>query len=215
VNRVHVYIDGFNLYNRALKNTPFKWLNIEALCEKLLPRPKNDIRLIRYFTARVIASPGDPEQPIRQEIYLRALRTLNTVQIHCGNFMIKASSRVLAEKPINDNGSWNTVMVLLPEEKGSDVNLASYLLYDGFTDQYDTAVIISSDSDYVEPIRIIKNKLGKKIKVFSPSSRLSNDLVQLMKEDLGIIWRGTLLNSQFPNELKDSKGSFSKPRAWK
>ncbi len=36
-----VYIDGFNLYYRALKGTPYKWLDLDAFCRKLLP--KNDV----------------------------------------------------------------------------------------------------------------------------------------------------------------------------
>lgn len=37
----YVYIDGFNLYYRALKGTPYKWLDLERLCGLLLP--KDDI----------------------------------------------------------------------------------------------------------------------------------------------------------------------------
>ena len=28
----YVYVDGFNLYYGAVKGTPYKWLNINALC---------------------------------------------------------------------------------------------------------------------------------------------------------------------------------------
>ena len=45
-----VYIDGFNLYYRALKETVYKWLDLGALFQELLPR--NDIIGIKYFTAR-------------------------------------------------------------------------------------------------------------------------------------------------------------------
>lgn len=38
------------------------------------------------------------------------------------------------------------VTVLKTEEKGSDVNLASRLLRDGYRDNYDVAAIISNDS---------------------------------------------------------------------
>ena len=40
------------------------------------------------------------------------------------------------------------------EEKGSDVNLPSYLLRDGFLGEYEAAVVISDDSDLVEPTQI-------------------------------------------------------------
>ncbi len=34
VARVNVYIDGLNLYNGALRDTPYRWLN---LCKPRLP----------------------------------------------------------------------------------------------------------------------------------------------------------------------------------
>ncbi len=80
-----MYIDGFNLYYGALKGTPHKWLDVEALCRRLLP--KDTIDKVRYFTAKVSARPGDPQQPQRQQTYLRALATLDTVTIHYGHFL--------------------------------------------------------------------------------------------------------------------------------
>lgn len=35
--RAIVYIDGFNLYYRALRNSRFKWLNIAALSDAVMP----------------------------------------------------------------------------------------------------------------------------------------------------------------------------------
>ena len=49
------------------------------------------------------------------------------------------------------------------EEKGSDVNLASYLLRDGFLGEYEAAVVISDDSDLVEPLRIVRRDIGKPV----------------------------------------------------
>jgi hypothetical protein len=50
--RTNVYVDGFNLYYGCLKGTPYRWLDLEALCSRLLPT--NSIHRIRYFTARVL-----------------------------------------------------------------------------------------------------------------------------------------------------------------
>jgi hypothetical protein len=36
--RTIVYIDGFNLYYRALRGTPHKWLDIAAMSAAALPR---------------------------------------------------------------------------------------------------------------------------------------------------------------------------------
>ena len=55
MKRTYVYVDGFNLYYRALKNTKYQWLNLEALVKGLLDHD-NDIRCIRCFTAPVSGS---------------------------------------------------------------------------------------------------------------------------------------------------------------
>jgi len=53
----NVYVDGFNLYYGCLRGTPYKWLDLDALCRRLFPRDR--INRIRYFTAIVSARPGD------------------------------------------------------------------------------------------------------------------------------------------------------------
>ena len=83
------YIDAFNLYYGCLKGTAFKWLNLQRFCE--LHFPSDRVFRIHYFTARVKARPSDPQQPIRQQTYLRALGTLPEVTIHYGHYLEKKS----------------------------------------------------------------------------------------------------------------------------
>lgn len=40
------------------------------------------------------------------------------------------------------------------EEKGSDVNVAAYLLFDVLTNRIDAAVVISNDSDLALPLKL-------------------------------------------------------------
>ena len=75
--KTNVYVDGFNLYYGCLKHTPYKWLDIAKLCRLILPR--DQVNQIKYFTALVSARPGDPDLPMRQLTYLRALATLVTL----------------------------------------------------------------------------------------------------------------------------------------
>ena len=56
--KTSVYVDGFNLYYGAVKDTSYKWLDISRMCQLLLP--KHQITRIKYFTARVSARSGDP-----------------------------------------------------------------------------------------------------------------------------------------------------------
>ena len=59
--RTRVYVDGFNLYYGALKDTPFKWLNLVELTRRLLPA-SHAVDKLNYFTARVsgVSDPGAP-----------------------------------------------------------------------------------------------------------------------------------------------------------
>lgn len=47
--RTNVYVDGFNLYYGSLKGTPHRWLDLDALCARMLPR-MSAIRLYRCVT---------------------------------------------------------------------------------------------------------------------------------------------------------------------
>src|SRR5215204_1951290 len=84
--RTYVYVDGFNLYYRALKGTPFKWINLKMLCDLSLGSGFN-VAKIRYFTARVSAN-TDPDQPRRQQLYLKALGTIPEIEVHYGKFLV-------------------------------------------------------------------------------------------------------------------------------
>jgi len=119
----NVYVDGFNLYYGALKGTSHKWLDLDALFRTLVPT--HEIKRIRYFTARISARRDNPGSPTRQDTYLRALRTLPNVSIHLGKFLQSSVRMPLASPKL---GGPKTVEVLKTEEKGSDVNLATYLL---------------------------------------------------------------------------------------
>src|SRR5689334_19556451 len=115
--RTNVYVDAFNLYYGCLKGTPYRWLNLELLCQLLLPQ--NTIQHIKYYTARVAARPSDPQQPVHQETYLRALRTLAPISIYYGHFLTHTLTMPVAHPP----PAFETV--IKTEEKGSDVNLAT------------------------------------------------------------------------------------------
>ena len=71
--RTSIYIDGFNLYYLAVRGTRYKWLDLKAVCQKLLPAACK-IEVIKYFTARV-SGKFDPDQPMRQSTYIRALES--------------------------------------------------------------------------------------------------------------------------------------------
>ena len=203
--KTNVYIDGFNFYYGCIKGTPYRWLDLSLLCRRLLPKAR--IHRIRYFTALVTPRPNDPGQRTRQEIYLRALRTIPNLSIHLGRFL---ASKVRMMKA---DGSGEKVKVLKSEEKGSDVNLASYLLIDAYLSDCDVAAIVSNDSDLIFPIQHIKEHLGKVIGILNPHPFPSRELFALANFYREIRQKA-IASSLFANELIDSEGKFHKPASW-
>jgi NYN domain len=204
----NVYVDGFNLYYGCLRHTPYRWLDLHALCSRLLPR--HTINRIRYFSAIVSARPSDPSQPQRQQAYLRALQTLPCLTIHHGRYLSHAIRMPLAgPRP----GGPTTVAVIKTEEKGSDVNLATYLLLDGCRQDCGTAVVISNDSDLKQPVELAQSQLGLRVGVVNPHppGRRSRALrptffKQIRPKDLQLC--------QLPTVLRDARGVIHKPAGW-
>lgn len=217
--RIIAYVDGFNLYYSVLKGTPYKWLDLEQLFCLLFP--KDEVVAIKYFTAKVKPRPNDPDQPIRQALYLRALGTLPKVEIIYGTFLSHKTKMPLAN-PQNRNNPF--VWVIKTEEKGSDVNLATHLLYDAFVDAFDVAIVVSNDSDLLLPIQVVREKLGKKVglvgydlallKKYGRAKRHPNPQLRQSVDFYKTIREGALRRSQFAPVLKDAQGTFQKPRGW-
>lgn len=204
--RVNVYIDGFNLYYGAVKKTPYRWLNLRMLCENMLPNDR--VHTVKYFTAQVNARPHDPQQPLRQQMYLRALRTLPDFKIIYGHFLTHSVPMMLTGV-IPPQRVW----VDKTEEKGSDVNLASHLLMDGFKGEYEVAVLVTNDSDLAEPVRMVRHELHLGIGILNPHQHHSVPLKNLATF-IKRIRQSDLINAQFPPTLSDSVGPFTKPKGW-
>jgi hypothetical protein len=204
----NIYVDGFNLYYGALRNTSYRWLNPEALCQLLLP--KNTIGRIKYFTALVSARTNDPDQPVRQQLFLRALGTIPRVSIHLGHSL---THEVMMPVVVPPGLPQKYVRVIKTEEKGSDVNLATHLVHDAHMGRFDIAVVISNDSDLLEPIKIVRYELHKRVGILNPHPIPSRALlphIDFIKQ----IRTGVLKASQFPATLTDAHGTFKKPATW-
>ena len=203
---VNVYIDGFNLYYGALKQTPYKWLDLSRLCQALLP--SDTIQEIKYFTARVSARPSKPSAAHDQGLYIRALKTIPNLTIKYGHFLTHTVPMHLAGVTPPQR-----VWVEKTEEKGSDVNLASHLVHDAFRKQFEVAVLITNDSDLAEPVRIVTKELNMPVGILNPHQHHSKEL-QRYATFVKRIRQAHLVASQFPSPLHDGKGVFSKPADW-
>lgn len=172
--------------------------------------PGDNIVAIKYFTAIVSARPHDPQQPARQQVYLRALRTIPNINIEIifGHFMTHSCRMCLT-------GIVPPQMVYVDktEEKGSDVNIAAHLVHDGHLKRYEVAAVVSNDSDLMEPVRIVRQELGIPVGILNPHQHHSVALkpqATFMKR----IRQSDVAACQFPAIMHDAKGQFHKPPTW-
>ena len=104
--------------------------------------------------------------------------------------------------------------VIKTEEKGSDVNIAAHMINDGHKQLYQVAVLLSNDSDLVEPVKIVRNELNLPVGVLNPFVKSPSSDLRKAATFMKPIRAGVLASSQFPATMKDANGSFYKPPAW-
>lgn len=205
--RTIVYVDGFNLYYRAVKDTCWKWLDLLALFRTVLGS-RYEIIGIKYFTARVRHEPRDPSKPQRQDAYLRALAAYcRPITFHYGHFQTHRVRAPLA----NPRPGHRTIEILKTEEKGTDVNLAAHLLHDAWRDAYECAVIVSNDGDLAEAIRLAKTRPSTRIGIANPA-RSTSMALRAQADFVRQIRRSALRSSQLPNPIPGT--NITKPSAW-
>jgi len=201
--RVIAYIDGFNLYFglKAPRWKRFYWLNLQAMAKNLL---KQDQELVftKYFTSR-ISYPPDKQQ--RQSTFIEALETLNDLKKFYGHYQTNPQYC----KKCNNRG-------MIPSEKMTDVNIAVEMMSDAYQGHFDTALLVSADSDLTAPIVTIKNLFPeKRVIVAFPPLRHSVQLQRLAHGYLQI-GRANLAKSIFPDKIQKADGfTLEKPSEWK
>jgi uncharacterized LabA/DUF88 family protein len=203
VKKVIAYVDGFNLYF-GLRDANFKrfyWLNIKAMAQNLL-KGNQQLVVTKYFTTRIS---GPSDKRIRQTTFLEALETLSDFEIYYGHYLSK-------EITCKNCGQSRSRF----EEKMTDVNIATEMLVDAFGDKFDTALLISADSDLVRPVETIKKMFPqKRVIVFFPSKRSSAALKAVANNQLAI-GHGLLAKCQFPDKVVKADGYvLQRPSQWR
>ena len=205
MQRVMVYVDGFNLYFglRSKGWRRYYWADLRRLAKNLL-RPEQTLIAVRYFSARISARPGHSGKRKRQATYLEALETLPDFHIHFGHYLAKPQQ-------CNTCGAtWDT-----NEEKMTDVNIAVELLGDAQDDSFDTAIILSGDSDLTTAVQAVRRRYpDKRVIIAFPPDRNS---IQMRKVASGWfrIGRKTLKDSQFPDRVTKADGFvLERPEQW-
>ena len=223
--RAIFYIDGFDFYDLALKAKPqYKWLNPKALADGIV-HDDTTVACVKYFSARVSEEISKSAHKNHNR-YLRALMTISAIDIILGKFVVREKSVTLTPE---EQHSLNRIKVIasIAEEKRTDVNLASHLIYDACNDNFDIAYVITNDTDFVEPIKMVKEVIGKPIVIVAPRSLIIDEKknkfgtsvpdskLKNAASETYFINDSLLGDSQFPDEIHQKNGKIiRKPQDW-
>jgi uncharacterized LabA/DUF88 family protein len=203
VERVKAYVNGFNLYHglKARHGRKYLWLDLHALAVRL-PKPSQHLVAVEYFTARVR---NQPESEQRQTAYLDSLAA------HCP--LVKVVQGRFQEKTHecwSCGGRW-----VSSEEKETDVSIAVQLVEDGVQGVFDTALLISADSDLCPAVRSLKRvSPGKRVIAVFPPRRHSEDL-RKAADGMIKINDVSIRNSQLPPTVVNATGiTLIRPKYW-
>lgn len=208
-NKTTIYVDGFNLYYGCLRKTHFKWLDLKALFSNLLDS-SHQITKIKYYTANISSRNGNNISQQRQKYYLQALtQYIPEIEIFYGHYLThEVQAKVVNPPP-------EFIKIYKTEEKGSDVNLALHVLNDAWLNNYDSAVIVSNDSDLAESLKLVKTTHKKNIGLIfpncDPKRKPSRELIQHVNF-VKHIRKGVLQKSQLPDQIPHS--IIHKPHGW-
>ena len=213
MGRTSFFIDGFNSYHslkvwnpdpidpikRVYKYRKYLWLDLYAYSLQFV-RKQDTVGDVFYFSAYAYWRPNAQQ---RHEKFVRALVNSGVKPI-MGAF--KEKDRFCNKCHSYYKGH---------EEKQTDVNIAIHLLKEAFLDSFDTAMLVTNDTDLVPAINMVKALFPKKrIGIVFPIDRWSSELKQVTH-----FWRKTtkkiLKKSQFPEDVTLPDGTvISKPPSW-
>jgi hypothetical protein len=201
--RVIVYIDGYNFYYGLKSNgwKKFYWLDLVKFCESFMSSTQ-ELVMVKYFSAPT-QSPGKHE---RQNKFFSANKANPRFRLILGTYMLK-------DVNCQDCGSDFKV----PEEKKTDVNIATQLISDCIYDKCDLSILVSGDSDLTPPLEFIKSHNKKHIiTMFFPPNRVGIHLKTIAHNSLYLEqYKKKFKDYQFPDKVELPSGYvLEKPNSW-
>jgi len=138
-----VFIDGSNMYHSLKSHFRRTDIDIGRFCHKLVGKR----RLVRiyYYNAQV----GQKEEPDRykdQKKFFDSVHATPYTELRLGRLVY-----------FNWPGT-------PPYEKGVDIMLATDMITHSYKGNYDTAILVGGDSDYVGAVQAVKDN-GKNLEV--------------------------------------------------
>ena len=141
--RVMIFIDGSNMYHSLKHYYKRTSIDLGRFCQKVLGRR----RLVRiyYYNARV-GQKEEPERYKEQKKFFDGVEAIPYTELRLGRLV------------------YNNWPGTPPYEKGVDVQLATDMITHSFKGNYDVAVLVAGDNDFVGALQAVKDN-GKNVEV--------------------------------------------------
>jgi len=143
-DRVMLFIDGSNLYHLLKASSGRTNIDLEKFCHKLVGGNGKLIRV--YYYNAIVSKKLEPERYRDQQNFYASVEAIPYFELRLGHLV------------------YNGWPQSRPYEKGTDVMLATDMVAHAFRNNYDTAILVASDGDYVGAIQMVKD-VGKNTEV--------------------------------------------------
>lgn len=146
--RAAFYIDGFNLYHalERLGKPHLKWLSHKALAASYL-RDGDTLELVKFYTAVLT---WERQKQERHKLYIAALKASGCEVVESRFARVTKHCRAMQRNCARH------------EEKQTDVAIATDILADAMEDRFDTAYLVTADSDQVPTLKTFRRLFPKK-----------------------------------------------------
>ena len=112
-------------------------------------------------------------------------------------------------------GESTRVEVVRTEEKASDVNLATFALWDAIHERPSAMALITNDSDQKQTLRFIHQSLGIDVVVLNPDPRRPSVDLKAVATEVRPLRPRLLAACQFPPTVATPSGrTVRKPERW-
>ncbi len=171
MERISVYIDGGNFYHLVIKKLGIEEnaFNFEAFADLLIDGRAESENCKRFYKGSIREKEGDARSKELMSKQTKLFTTLKksgweikTSKLRTRVEELIVDSRVFEYKKLKRIGL-ETIHTERMREKGIDVKIATDLLVGAFDNKYDTAIVVSSDSDLVPAIDWVRNRMKKKV----------------------------------------------------
>lgn len=236
LHRTRIYIDGYNLYYGCLKGTPYKWLDLLTLFERIIQSSAtglaNNQKLVptllpdavRFCTALILEQAASADDSVQcQERYHSALRKhqVGRIEIIKGYYSLTKARAKLIDP--SDEKKWprdcqHQADIWKLEEKQTDVNLALHAFKDAITGEVDHVVVVTNDTDIAPALSMIRSSTDVAVGLVIPTTdhlRYPNtDLAKHAHWVRSHITVDELKEAQLPRVIPGGRNPVVKPDSW-